>query len=98
MRCAAAREVILAAGRDPVAQAAAALRHRARRICCTAYGIQVVADSPNVGQNLREHRYLQTVYRVTGGSMNQAAFAGARPARSVLQYGLSERPADPCGA
>ena len=47
--------------------------------------IPVIWDSPNVGKNLREHRYLQTVYRVTGSSMNQG-FRGAGLFKSVLQY------------
>jgi choline dehydrogenase len=52
-----------------------------------AYGVEVVADSPGVGRNLREHRYLSTEYRVTGGSMN-GGFQGLGLLSSVLQYGL----------
>src|SRR6202012_257748 len=52
-----------------------------------AYGVEVVADSPGVGQNLREHRYLSTEYRLTGGSLN-GAFQGLGLLSSVLQYGL----------
>lgn len=52
-----------------------------------AAGIPVIVDSPDVGRNLREHRYLQTVYRVTGGSMNQN-YRGIGLVKSVLQYGL----------
>ena len=52
-----------------------------------ANGIPVIADAPDVGQNLREHRYLQCVWRVTGGSMNQS-FSGLGLAKSLVQYGL----------
>jgi choline dehydrogenase-like flavoprotein len=51
------------------------------------FGIPVVVDAPNVGQNLREHRYLQTMYRLTRGSENPN-FAGLRLLKSVLQYAL----------
>src|SRR5690606_34008348 len=38
----------------------------------SALGIPVVLDAPQVGQNLREHRYLATQYRVTSGSLNSS--------------------------
>ncbi len=50
-----------------------------------AHGIPVVADSPNVGRNLREHRYLSTQYRVKGGSLN-ASFQGLGLLRAALRY------------
>jgi choline dehydrogenase-like flavoprotein len=50
-------------------------------------GIPVVADSANVGLNLREHRYLAMQYRVTEGSLNQR-FSGLRLIGSMLQYAL----------
>lgn len=50
-----------------------------------AHGIPVVVDSPGVGRNLREHRYLQTVYRVKGSSLN-SSFQGLGLIRSVLSY------------
>lgn len=53
-------------------------------------GIEVVANSPGVGENLREHRYLSTQYRVKGESLN-ASFAGIRLLRSVAQYALSAK-------
>ncbi len=53
----------------------------------SAYGIPVVVDSRDVGRNLRDHRYLQTVYRVTGDSMNKN-FRGLGLLRSALQYGV----------
>ena len=52
-----------------------------------AAGVPVIVDSPDVGRNLREHRYLQTVYRVTGDSMN-LNYQGLGLLKSVLQYGL----------
>lgn len=33
-------------------------------------GIAVIADSPEVGRNMREHLYVQVQYRVTAGSVN----------------------------
>jgi choline dehydrogenase-like flavoprotein len=50
-----------------------------------AHGIEVVADLPGVGRNLREHRYLSTQYRVKSGSLN-ASFQGLGLIRSALQY------------
>jgi len=55
-----------------------------------AFGIDVVVDAPNVGRNLREHRYLSTQYRVTAGSMNDR-FTGLRLAGSVLNYLLRSK-------
>jgi choline dehydrogenase len=50
-------------------------------------GLPVVVDAPNVGRNLREHRYLKTQYRVTAGSCNQA-LRGFGLLKSLLQYAL----------
>jgi choline dehydrogenase len=50
-------------------------------------GIETVFHSPGVGENLREHRYLSTQYRVKGESLN-ANFGGLRLLRSVAQYAL----------
>lgn len=55
-----------------------------------AAGVPIVFESPDVGRNLREHRYLQTVYRVTGSSMNQG-YGGPGLLKSVLQYGLLKK-------
>ena len=52
-----------------------------------AAGVPVLVDSPDVGRNLREHRYVQTVYRVKGDSMN-LNYQGLGLLKSVLQYGL----------
>lgn len=52
-----------------------------------AAGVPVVVDSPDVGRNLREHRYLQTVLEVTGGSLNPA-FSGLGLLKAVLDYAL----------
>ena len=48
-------------------------------------GIDVIADRPGVGQNLREHVYVQTKYQVTHGSLNKE-FAGPRLLLNVLSY------------
>jgi choline dehydrogenase-like flavoprotein len=53
-------------------------------------GIAVVCDAPQVGRNLQEHYYIQTRYRVTGGSLNRE-FRGVRLLRNVLRYLLSHR-------
>lgn len=50
-----------------------------------ALGIDVVHDQPQVGQNLREHFYLQTKYRVTHGSLNRE-FSGSRLLWNMLRY------------
>ncbi len=47
--------------------------------------IDVVADSPSVGRNLREHFHLQMKFRVTRGSLNRE-YAGWRLARNALRY------------
>ena len=47
--------------------------------------IPVVADSPAVGRNLREHCYMATQFRVTGGSLNDK-FQGLGLLGSVLRY------------
>ena len=85
-RTVAAREVILSAGaiQSPKLLQLSGIGPGA---LLRAHGIPVVHDAPGVGQNLREHRYLQTVYRVKGGSLNQA-FAGPGLALSVLKYAL----------
>jgi choline dehydrogenase-like flavoprotein len=48
-------------------------------------GIQVVADLPQVGQNLREHCNFMVQYRVTRGSLN-SAFQGPRLLWNLLRY------------
>ncbi len=52
-----------------------------------ALGIDVVAHSPGVGENLREHRYVALDWKVRGGSSN-AKLQGARLIASALQYFL----------
>src|SRR6202034_1766419 len=53
-------------------------------------GIPVVVDSPSIGANLREHRYLAMQYRVTGGSLN-SRFSGIGLLRSMLDYTLRSK-------
>jgi choline dehydrogenase-like flavoprotein len=55
-----------------------------------AHGIPVVADSPNVGRNLREHRYLSTQYRVKCGSLNHR-FGGLGLATALADYLLRRK-------
>ncbi|MDB5686989.1 MAG: oxidoreductase [Rhizorhabdus sp.] len=81
-----AREVILSAGaiQSPKLLQLSGIGPAAILQAC---GVPVIVDSPDVGRNLREHRYLQTVYRVTGSSMNQG-YAGLCLLKSLFQYGL----------
>lgn len=55
-----------------------------------SFGIDVAADAPDVGHNLREHRYLTTEYRVKGGSLNNR-FRGIGLLRSALEYFIGHR-------
>ena len=50
-----------------------------------ALGIELRVHSPGVGENLREHRYLSTQYRVKGASLN-AAFGGIGLMKSLARY------------
>ncbi|NMG41682.1 oxidoreductase [Chelativorans sp. ZYF759] len=52
-----------------------------------AFGLDVVADSPEVGLNLREHRLLSLQFAVSRGSDNPA-FSGWRMIASALRYYL----------
>lgn len=53
-------------------------------------GIDVVCDSPDVGENLREHRLLSMQFRVTRGSQNHH-FNGALLYATALNYFLFGR-------
>jgi choline dehydrogenase len=55
-----------------------------------ALGVGVVADVPDVGQNLREHRLLRLQFRVTGYSDNRA-FSGWRLIGNAMRYALLGR-------
>jgi choline dehydrogenase-like flavoprotein len=48
-------------------------------------GIPVLVDAPQVGANLREHRYLSFTYKVRGNSLNQK-LSGLALGASVLRY------------
>ncbi|MCJ2180863.1 GMC family oxidoreductase [Novosphingobium album (ex Hu et al. 2023)] len=48
-------------------------------------GVEVVADSPGVGQNMREHRHVDLRLKVRGCSQNQE-LAGIHAVWSVLRY------------
>lgn len=50
-----------------------------------AHGVDVVADAPEVGKNLREHRHLDIKYRVRSHSQNQH-LQGWRLFVSMLRY------------
>ncbi len=56
----------------------------------SSLGVPVVFDSPNVGRNLREHRYLSTQYEVKGASLN-SSFQGLGLLRSVFNYLLRSK-------
>ena len=50
-------------------------------------GIKVIADSPDVGRNLREHRHVDLLLRVRGDSLSQNRdLGGWRAGWSVLKY------------
>lgn len=51
-------------------------------------GVEVIHNAPNVGQNLREHYYIQHKYRVRKGSLN-AEFQGLRLVWNLLRYLLT---------
>ena len=52
-----------------------------------ALGIETLAHSPGVGENLREHRYVALDWRIAGHSSNQK-LQGLGLLRSVLRYFL----------
>ncbi len=85
----AAREVILSAGaiQSPKLLQLSGIGPGA---LLRAFGIPVLVDAPNVGRNLREHRYLQTQYRLTGGSFNRS-FAGLGLLRAIAKYAMFSR-------
>jgi choline dehydrogenase len=82
VRC--GREVILAAGalQSPKLLQLSGVGPAA---LLNSLGIEVVCDSPGVGQNLLEHRYLPVAFRVSRGSLN-AQFAGLKLLINVLRY------------
>jgi choline dehydrogenase len=51
----------------------------------TALGIEVQVDSPDVGQNLREHRHTDLWLKVTGNSQNKS-LSGYNAILSALRY------------
>lgn len=55
-----------------------------------ALGIETLAHSPQVGENLREHRYLAIEYSLVGGSSNRD-LQGWRLIPSILKYALLKR-------
>lgn len=48
-------------------------------------GIETIVESPDVGGNLRDHRYLPVMYRVREGSLN-GAFRGLGLLVSLIRY------------
>jgi choline dehydrogenase len=82
----AAREVILAAGalHSPKLLQLSGVGPAA---LLKGLGVEIVADAPDVGANMREHRLLALQFRVRRGSQN-AAFAGPRLMATVLHYFL----------
>jgi choline dehydrogenase len=53
-------------------------------------GIEVIADSPGVGRNLREHRHVDLRLQVRGGSQN-GSLSGLRALWSMSRYLLGRR-------
>ncbi|WP_419709652.1 GMC family oxidoreductase [Pseudomonas sp. NFX224] len=54
-------------------------------------GVELLHDSPNVGQNLQEHYGLSLAFRLKNGASLNKQFSGWRLYRNVLQYILSHR-------
>jgi len=48
-------------------------------------GIETIVEAPDVGRNLRDHRYLPVMYRVRTGSLN-GAFRGIGLIISLIRY------------
>jgi choline dehydrogenase-like flavoprotein len=53
-------------------------------------GVEVVADAPGVGRNMREHRHVDLRLKVRGNSQNQD-FAGLNAVWSMLRYVLGRK-------
>jgi choline dehydrogenase-like flavoprotein len=83
----AAREVILSAG---ALQSPVLLQHSGVGPAAhlAAFDIPVIADSPDVGGNLREHKMITMNLRVTGHSLNRQ-LAGWRKYWNGLRYFLT---------
>lgn len=83
------REVILSAGavQSPKLLQLSGVGPAAR---LQALGIPVVHDQPQVGQNLREHYYIQLKYRVKKGSLN-SEFQGPKLIWNMLRYLFTQR-------
>jgi choline dehydrogenase len=54
-----------------------------------ALGIEPVAESPNVGERLLEHRLLMMEYALLAPESQNAEFRGWRLARNALRYGVA---------
>lgn len=85
----AAREIILSAGaiHSPKLLQLSGIGPAA---LLQAHGIPVLVDAPQVGQNLRDHRYLNMQYRVTAGSLN-SSFSGLGLLASVANYAIRSK-------
>ena len=86
----AAREVILAAGAVQSPQLLQ-LSGIGSPPMLRALGIEVLIDSPGVGQNLRDHWAAMIQYRVTGPYSNNREFSGPRLIKNLAQYLLFKR-------
>jgi len=82
------KEVILSAG----ALASPAILQRSGigpKDLLASLGIPIVADNPEVGNNLREHRGLVMQWRVPDDKSHNREFHGLRLVKNVLQYYLT---------
>ena len=86
----AAREVILSAGgvQSPQLLQLSGIGPDA---LLRSLGIDVLADSPDVGENLRDHWAAMIQYRVDGRYSNNREFSGPRLIKNVLKYLLFKR-------
>lgn len=81
----AAREVILSAGTVQSPQLLQLSGIGPAQVL-RGLGIEVLVDSPGVGQNLRDHWAAMIQYRVDGKYSNNREFSGLRLIKNALQY------------
>jgi choline dehydrogenase len=89
-KIAANAEVILSAGAigSPLLLEASGIGQVER---LSALGIPVVASAPEVGENLRDHLYIMTQYKVRGLDSLNTEMRGWRVAKNALHYAFNRR-------
>ena len=77
--------------RHQLAAAPAALRASARRSCCSALGIEVVADLPGVGEELQDHLQVRMIWRCSEPSRSTTTRELAAALGIGLRYALPRK-------